>query len=351
MEKTNYFLCPFLIKQYELIEKIGFGSFSYVYKSIDITNGKLYAMKIIAKNKLTHDGDLERLQREIDSMALLNHENIVKLYDFFSDNDNYYIIMEYCSGGSLYSYISDGKILKEEQASIIFRQIILGTQYCHARGVVHRDLKPQNILVSNFPKIKISDFGLCAYSIKGEKMSTHCGSPCYSAPECLRDNDYEGKYSDIWSLGVILYELVTSKHPWPIDNLPNMTRCIFSSKYDIPKYVTLSCQHLIKVLLNTLTKERPSFKEILDHPWLKNAKGLILPEGFLSPGKIQTVNEIVKKVRRKRINSGIQSPISLLSGINSPAKSELIKKESRITLKSKNSNQSIFHSAPGLILK
>ncbi|KAK8886982.1 hypothetical protein M9Y10_038017 [Tritrichomonas musculus] len=276
------FELPKIIDEYELTELLGKGSFSHVYKAKNLKkdgNPEFYGIKVISKKNLNQDGDTERLHREVDAMTSLDHENIVKLHRFFNDKDFYYLVLDFCPGGTVYSYISSGNRLREPQAANIFLQIVEAIDYCHNHNFAHRDLKLQNILFTTFPNIKISDFGLCSYINEDTKMSTFCGSPCYSAPECINHIDYDGKLADIWSLGVILFELVTSSHPWNVENVPQMVQQITNAQYTIPAYVTSACADLIESMLKVKCEERIDLESIMIHPWLKIAsKRSVIPE-------------------------------------------------------------------------
>lgn len=264
------FTCPKVIANYSLESYIGSGSFAFVYQGRNINKGEqIVAMKIIPKSYLEKD-DYQKIQREIKSMQILSHKNIVRLLDFFENPNYFFLITEYCEGGSLFNYILQGKPLREPQAAIVFRQIVEAIDYCHSKGIAHRDLKPQNILFTQFPNIKITDFGLCGFITPEKKMNTFCGTPCYSAPECLNHCSYDGKSVDIWSLGVILYELVTFNHPWNVANVSQMLSQITHCKYTIPPYVTSACSDLIESILKL--DDRLPCEDILCHPWMKLAQ-------------------------------------------------------------------------------
>ena len=198
---------PSVVGDYELTQIVGDGAFAVVYKASHQTSNTVFAVKVIPKEMMKEQSDKERLQREIDTMAHLEHPNIVQLHDFFSDEKNYYLVMDYCAGGTLFDYVQTSPKMKEGQAASIFQQICSAIAFCHSKGVAHRDLKPLNVLITTFPNIKVCDFGLCQYfDGQNARMKTSCGSPFYAAPECLQGKMYDGQLSDTWSLGVILYE-------------------------------------------------------------------------------------------------------------------------------------------------
>ena len=313
---------PFLIREYELIEKIGDGAFSSVYKAIKKESPNIYAIKVIEKSVLINKDDQNRMQRELDSCAFLRHDSIVPLLDFFSDENRFYLVLEYCSGGDLYTFIHTSNRIREVQAASVFYQIVSAVHYIHSMGVAHRDLKPQNILITNFPQVKVTDFGLCGYIIDETKMRTFCGSPFYSAPECLKQIQYDGKLSDIWSLGVILYELVSGEHPWTSSNTGLMIKQITSANYQMPKDLTPACEDLIRSLLKVKPSDRLTVNDILIHPWLKlaNSKKSI-DKSNLPPLLKRPIPSIANLIDRSSLPSdhGIVSPFI---GITSPLISE-----------------------------
>lgn len=262
---------PFTIREYELRVLIGHGGFSHVYKAYDKSQDQFVAVKIIPRRCLRTLHDEQRLQREVDATAFLKHDHIVALHDFFEDQDNFYLVLDYCEGGSLYDLIRNGPRMREPQVATIFRQIVEAVSFCHARGVAHRDLKPQNVLITTLPNVKVSDFGLCGYIDDKMMMHSFCGSPCYSAPECLSHVEYDGRKADVWSLGVILYELVTGTHPWDVTNTAQMLQHIIQGSYEIPVFVSSACEDLIRAMLTVNPEERIPLHDILAHPWLKLA--------------------------------------------------------------------------------
>ena len=271
MSGTPQVTYPKKIKSYEMQDELGHGAFSTVCKALNKTNNKIYACKIFPKSNLADKGDTDRFQREINAMAFLRHENLVALYDFFWDELNFYMIIDFCPGGELFDYIVNHDKLDEPTAALIFQQIASALQYCHSLGVAHRDLKPENVLIDQFPLIKVSDFGLCGYISDKKMMKTFCGSPCYCSPECLCRVQYDGRLSDVWSLGVILYAMVTGEHPWNITNTSIMLRQILKGAYTVPPFVSPQCKELITKMMQVNPRDRITIDQILKHPWLKVA--------------------------------------------------------------------------------
>jgi serine/threonine protein kinase len=261
---------PESINGYIIGQELGHGAFSHVCRCTKADDGSIYACKVFPKANLSCPGDHERFQREINTMAFLRHESLVSLYDFFWDETNFYLITDLCSGGELFQYIIAHEKLDESVAANVFRQIASGIAHCHSASVAHRDLKPENILITKFPQIKVADFGLCGFISETQLMRTFCGSPCYCSPECLSKVQYDGRKSDVWSLGVILFAMVTGQLPWNVSNTSHMLRQILRANFQMPAYLSAPCKDLITSMLRALPADRISMEKILDHPWLKN---------------------------------------------------------------------------------
>ena len=189
-------------------EPIGYGSFSIIYKGFKVANHN-EPQKTVAIKQITKIIDNKYFKNEISLMKGLDHPNILKFIDVIKSKGTIYIILEYCNGGDLSKYISSDNTNNNNR---YFSQILSGLEYLYENNILHRDIKPQNILIHN-NDIKISDFGFAKAFEKNELITTFCGSPLYMAPEIIIDREYNLQ-SDIWSLGVIIYELFTKMHPY-----------------------------------------------------------------------------------------------------------------------------------------
>ena len=207
------------IKDYIYNRKpIGKGSFSVVYLGKNKITNKEVAIKKIS---ISFDDNVavEHIDSEIKIMRKTNHPNIVKLYDHLYDRDgNIYLIMEYCEKGNL-SNLLNGKPLKEKYAQKFMRQIVNALEYLFINKIIHRDIKPQNIMVTNDNVLKLSDFGFAKFFKDDidDMSKTICGSPIYMAPEIIMCKTYSNKI-DLWSIGVILYEMIIGKPPYRANN-------------------------------------------------------------------------------------------------------------------------------------
>ncbi|KAF2839745.1 Pkinase-domain-containing protein [Patellaria atrata CBS 101060] len=213
------------------------------------------------------------LEREIVIMRLLEHKNIVKLYDVWENRNELYLVMEYVQGGELFHYIEEQGGLLEVEVVYLFRQVIAALLYCHRIHIHHRDLKPENILLDRQTfEVKLVDFGMAALQPSGKWLSTPCGSPHYAAPEVIRNRPYDGATADIWSCGVILYVMLTGSPPFVNSgddrDIRNLFRLISAGRYYIPDDLSAEARDLIQRILVPEPKHRITIEGIWRHPFL-----------------------------------------------------------------------------------
>ena len=201
-EKTS------LIGNYEIINRIGTGTTCKVKLAQKIGTNNFYAIKIFKKSNFEQKPDLQmRIKREIGLMRLLDHPHLLKLEEIVESSRHLYLVIEYAENDELFDYLIKKKALSEYEAISFFKEMIYAIEYLHMNGICHRDLKPENILLNHSNHIKIADFGFAKW-MKNNIVGTSCGSPHYISPEIIKGIPYDGRLSDIWSLGVILYTLV-----------------------------------------------------------------------------------------------------------------------------------------------
>ncbi|XP_078675691.1 MAP/microtubule affinity-regulating kinase 3-like isoform X26 [Branchiostoma floridae x Branchiostoma belcheri] len=248
------------IGKYRLLKTIGKGNFAKVKLARHVPTGKEVAIKIIDKTQL-NPSSLQKLFREVRIMKMLNHPNIVKLFEVIETEKTLYLVMEYASGGEVFDYLVAHGRMKEKEARAKFRQIVSAVQYCHQKRVVHRDLKAENLLLDSDMNIKIADFGFSNEFTPGNKLDTFCGSPPYAAPELFQGKKYDGPEVDVWSLGVILYTLVSGSLPFDGQNLKELRERVLRGKYRIPFYMSTDCENLLKRFLVLNPLKRGSLEE------------------------------------------------------------------------------------------
>ncbi|CAM9578996.1 unnamed protein product, partial [Phaeothamnion confervicola] len=203
-------------KYYSLTRSLGQGSFATVKLAICKSDNSKWAVKVIKKTSLTAE-DEEALQSEVDILQRLDHPNVVKLKEVFDCNQNFYMVMELCTGGELFDRIVSKEHYTENEARNCIKNIVAAIRYCHENNIVHRDLKPENLLYSDHDEskavLKLADFGLAKLLNDETLMHTACGTPGYVAPEILKGEGY-GKAVDMWSIGVISYILLCGFPPF-----------------------------------------------------------------------------------------------------------------------------------------
>uniref|UniRef100_V9KEZ1 MAP/microtubule affinity-regulating kinase 3 n=1 Tax=Callorhinchus milii TaxID=7868 RepID=V9KEZ1_CALMI len=255
------------IGNYRLLKTIGKGNFAKVKLARHVLTGREVAVKIIDKTQL-NPTSLQKLFREVRIMKILNHPNIVKLFEVIETEKTLYLIMEYASGGEVFDYLVAHGRMKEKEARAKFRQIVSSVQYCHQKCIVHRDLKAENLLLDADMNIKIADFGFSNEFTIGNKLDTFCGSPPYAAPELFQGKKYDGPEVDVWSLGVILYTLVSGSLPFDGQNLKELRERVLRGKYRIPFYMSTDCENLLKKLLVLNPVKRGSLEQIMKDRWM-----------------------------------------------------------------------------------
>ncbi|XP_062858308.1 MAP/microtubule affinity-regulating kinase 3 isoform X3 [Trichomycterus rosablanca] len=255
------------IGNYRLLKTIGKGNFAKVKLARHILTGREVAIKIIDKTQL-NPTSLQKLFREVRIMKILNHPNIVKLFEVIETEKTLYLVMEYASGGEVFDYLVAHGRMKEKEARAKFRQIVSAVQYCHQKHIVHRDLKAENLLLDADMNIKIADFGFSNEFTLSNKLDTFCGSPPYAAPELFQGKKYDGPEVDVWSLGVILYTLVSGSLPFDGQNLKELRERVLRGKYRIPFYMSTDCENLLKRFLVLNPIKRGTLEQIMKDRWI-----------------------------------------------------------------------------------
>ncbi|ORZ08449.1 kinase-like domain-containing protein, partial [Absidia repens] len=265
------------IGNYILKQTLGKGSMGKVKLGIHIVTGEKTAIKIVpraTRNRKLTPKELSRELRAIREghlMMLLNHPHIVYLRDMVAGSHHYYFMMDYVSGGQLLHYIVKRSYLTEQHARHFCRQMVSALDYMHRNSVVHRDLKIENILVDSTGRnIKIIDFGLSNLFCPERQLTTYCGSLYFAAPELLNGRPYRGPEIDVWSLGVVLYVMVTGSVPFDDKSLPGLHEKIKRAQVAYPAHLSSQCHQLLSTIFVAEPQQRITLADIIRHPWLND---------------------------------------------------------------------------------
>ncbi|GMQ09229.1 hypothetical protein CsSME_00052677 [Camellia sinensis var. sinensis] len=269
-----------LNNKYELGRLIGSGSFARVYHAKNLLTGETVAMKVVSKDKIIKAGMMDQVKREISIMKKVHHPNIVKLHEVMATKSKIYFAMEYLRGGELFEKVSQGQ-LKEDSARNFFKQLVCAVDFCHSRGVYHRDLKLENLLLDENGNLKVTDFGLSAFSENLKQdglLHTACGTPVYVAPEVIGKRGYDGAKADLWSCGVILFVLLSGYLPFQSKNIISMYKKIYRADFKFLPWFSPETQMIVNGLLDPNPITRISASELVGNQAIVN---IIIPAACL----------------------------------------------------------------------
>ncbi|XP_046809346.1 uncharacterized protein LOC111687054 isoform X1 [Lucilia cuprina] len=252
---------------YDLEKTIGKGNFAVVKLASNIITKTKVAIKIIDKTCLNEEY-LAKTYREISILKKLRHRHITRLYEVMQSETMIYLVTEYAPNGEIFDHLVENGRMKEPEAARVFTQLVFAVDYCHSKGVVHRDLKAENVLLDKDMNIKLADFGFSNRYEEGNFLRTWCGSPPYAAPEVFQGLEYDGPRADIWSLGVVLYALVCGALPFDGKTLLELKSRVVTGKFRIPYFMSQDCEHLIRNMLVVEPDRRFTLKQIIKHRWL-----------------------------------------------------------------------------------
>ncbi|XP_012072155.1 CBL-interacting serine/threonine-protein kinase 23 isoform X1 [Jatropha curcas] len=325
------------VGRYELGRTLGEGTFAKVKFARNTETGENVAIKILDKEKVLKHKMIGQIKREISTMKLIRHPNVIRMYEVMASKTKIYIVLEFVTGGELFdkivSWITENNTsklllcrmlknsvyfiiiiiiiffffgfcavflsqaskgrLKEDEARKYFQQLINAVDYCHSRGVYHRDLKPENLLLDASGVLKVSDFGLSALPQQVREdglLHTTCGTPNYVAPEVINNKGYDGAKADLWSCGVILFVLMAGFLPFEESNLMALYKKIFKADFTCPPWFSSSAKKLIKRILDPNPSTRITIAEVIENEWFK--KGYKPPTFEQADVSLDDVNSI-----------------------------------------------------------
>ncbi|KAM0037941.1 putative protein kinase CAMK-CAMKL-CHK1 family [Helianthus debilis subsp. tardiflorus] len=262
---------PFMTN-YKLGKTIGIGTLGKVKIAKHTEAGETVAIKIYNKRKALNLDMLQQIKMEIATMKLLKHPNVVRLYEVIGTPLDVYVILEYVNGGNLFDKIVEHGRMNEDEARYYFQQLINAVDYCHSRGIYHRDLKPKNLLLDASGNLKVTDFvsSALAQQVGADGLlHTKCGTTNYVSPEVLSDRGYDGAAADLWSCGVILFELLAGYMPFDDSNLTNLSKKISAAEFTCPPWISFTAGKLITRILDPNPMTRITIPELLNDEWFK----------------------------------------------------------------------------------
>nr|XP_034343605.1 putative sperm motility kinase W [Arvicanthis niloticus] len=254
-----------LRSQYRVLFYLGKGAFGTVNLASHLKTNALVAIKSVEITKK----NISLILSERATWKTLSHPNIIRLFQVLITSTDVHFVMEYAPGGSLYGLIEENGPLREEEAKKIFGQIVAAVKYCHNLGIIHRDITPQNILRDAEGNVKLTDFGLAIKCRPGGLLKQKCGTKGFQAPELVLEEPYDGRKTDVWSLGVLLYFINTGYYPFTGTSMKELENKITMGTYKIPPNFSAQLENLIHQLFTISPEMRPSTEDIERHPWVR----------------------------------------------------------------------------------
>ncbi|KFD57986.1 kinase domain protein [Trichuris suis] len=254
------------LDDFDLGRQLGRGRFGRVFLAREKERQFIVALKVLFKSTVMKAKMENQVRREIEIQAHLKHPNILRLYGYFHDDARVYLVLEYAAKGELYSMLTQAGKFTEDLTANYMAQVVDAVNYLHTKKVIHRDLKLENILLSKDGKIKISDFGWAVHA-PSSRRETLCGTVDYLPPEMVGGMQHDARV-DIWSLGVLMYEMLTGKPPFYCSDQRETCTRILKCTFKIPDEVSDEAKDLISKLLRLNPDERPSLEEVTKHPFI-----------------------------------------------------------------------------------
>ena len=255
------------IEDYLITKELGRGSYAVVKLAMHKISKERYAIKIYTKESLLDPQKRNTVKNEVNILNQLNHNNIMKLYEVIDSSKYLYLVLEYIKGISLLEVMREEKrhYLEQNRAIKIFLQVVKGVSYCQSKDINHRDIKLENILVLEDDTIKLIDFGFAVKANKQTYQKLFCGTPSYMPPEIVNREKYIAQYSDIWSLGVLLFTMLYGRFPFRARDDETLFKLINEGNLVFPEYISVDeyIKNLIKKIINVNPLLRPTPEQII----------------------------------------------------------------------------------------
>ncbi|KAM5304827.1 aurora kinase A isoform 2-T2 [Glossophaga mutica] len=254
------------LEDFEIGRPLGKGKFGNVYLAREKQSKFILALKVLFKAQLEKAGVEHQLRREVEIQSHLRHPNILRLYGYFHDATRVYLILEYAPLGAVYRELQKLSRFDERRTATYITELADALSYCHSKRVIHRDIKPENLLLGSAGELKIADFGWSVHA-PSSRRTTLCGTLDYLPPEMIEGRMHDEKV-DLWSLGVLCYEFLVGKPPFEASTYQETYKRISRVEFTFPDFVPEGARDLIARLLMHNPSQRPTLKEVLEHPWI-----------------------------------------------------------------------------------
>lgn len=276
-KKTKQYF--YSISEFQITKNMGSGAFSTVYEALHIASQHLYAIKMINLKKI-NSMDHINILKEIEVHSSLKHKNIIKLYDYFLEDNIVYYVLELCKKGNLFKYLNRKGQLLESEVIKFFKQTCEAIEYMHSLNFINRDIKPENIVLDDNYNVKLCDFGWSCHMNDEKHRQSRAGTYAYMSPECLIGS-YQDKKSDVWSLGILLYELFYNKEPYTGISWSDQLRKIRQTPIDFNKRrICSKAKMMITHMIQQDKNKRPTVREILESSFLKELEQFFTQKSY-----------------------------------------------------------------------
>jgi serine/threonine protein kinase len=264
---------PRFFSKYEYIRRIGSGFCSTVALVRHTLTGDLWACKAVSRTLLIANELLEPFERELRLFEALRHPHVVAFREIVYLDHLICVIMEYCSGGDMFDYIIHSGPIPENRARVMFHHLVDALKYLTMRNVCHRDIKLENVLISDDGMLKLCDFGFSRIQSPNALVATPCGSPVYTAPEIFHGGGYDGHKADVWSLGIVLFAMCVGKQPFRSDNPADLVEKITAQELLVPVFLSNELRSLISHMLDREPARRFDIDDVIRCEWLMAISG------------------------------------------------------------------------------